>query len=80
MKKELLANLDRVHTTDLGIIRIKRNLSLDTDDVILWCKKLILSENAEIERIGKNWYVTAMGCVITVNAYSYTVITAHIAT
>ena len=26
---------------------------------------------------GKNWYVTAGGCTLTVNAYSLTVITAH---
>ena len=30
-----------------------------------------------IERAGKNWYIL-VGCVrITVNAYSYTIITAH---
>ena len=26
---------------------------------------------------GKNWYVCIDGCVITVNAGSYTIITAH---
>ncbi|WP_445079859.1 DUF3781 domain-containing protein [Enterococcus faecium] len=39
-------------------------------------EKISLS-NAEITRKGKNWYITIDNCIITVNAYSYTVITAH---
>ncbi|HHZ06985.1 MAG TPA: DUF3781 domain-containing protein [Clostridiales bacterium] len=73
----LLANIDRLHTTELGAVRIKKNLSLCTDDVVLWCKKQIQSADAEIERTGKNWYIGIGGCMITVNAYSYTIITAH---
>lgn len=46
--KDLLNNLDKLHTTELGVVRIKRNLSLNVDEFIL-----------------------------TVNAYSYTIITAH---
>lgn len=30
-----------------------------------------------IERRGKNWYISTDNCIITVNAYSYTIITAH---
>lgn len=33
-KSELILNLDKLHTTDLGILRIKRNLSLDVEDVV----------------------------------------------
>ena len=75
--KEVLNNLDKLHTTELGVIRIKRNLSLNTDDVVAWCKDKINSENAVITRNGKNWYVNIDACIITVNAYSYTIITAH---
>ncbi len=74
---ELLKNLDKLHTTELGIERIKRNLSLDTDDVVGWCKTKINSANAVITRSGKNWYVNIDSCILTVNAYSYTIITAH---
>ncbi len=74
---ELLNNLDKLHTTELGIERIKRNLSLDTDDVVGWCKTKINSANAVIIRSGKNWYVNIDSCILTVNAYSYTIITAH---
>lgn len=34
---ELLKKLNHLHTTELGITRIKRNLSLDTDNVVEWC-------------------------------------------
>lgn len=74
---ELLQNIDKLHTTELGIIRIKRNLALDTSDVVAWCKTKIELPDATITRKGKNWYISVEGCIITVNAYSYTIITAH---
>ena len=74
---ELLNNLEKLHTTELGVVRIKRNLSLDTDDVVGWCRDKIKSDNAAITKSGKNWYVNIDGCRITVNANSYTIITAH---
>lgn len=77
MSNELLMNLDKLHTTELGVVRIKRNLSLDTDDVVGWCKMKTSSPDAVIKRNGKNWYVTIEGCIITINAYSFTIITAH---
>lgn len=77
MTNELLINLDKIHTTDLGLLRIRKNLSLDAEDVVAWCRDKIKAENADITRKGKNWYVSADGCIITVNAYSYTIITAH---
>ena len=74
---ELLNNIAKLHTTELGAVRIKRNLSLECDDVVAWCREKVLSSEAVIERKGKNWYITVDECVITVNAYSYTIITAH---
>ena len=76
---ELLKNLDKLHTTELGVERIKRNLSLDIDTnaVVDWCKTKINPAHATITRSGKNWYVSVDNCIITVNAYSYTIITAH---
>ena len=73
----LFDNMDRIHTTDMGVDRIKRNLSLDGVDVVDWCKSKIMSDKAEISRQGKNWYIRVDGCIITVNASSYTIITAH---
>ena len=77
MANELLENLDRLHTTELGVIRIKKNLSLNVENVIEWCKEKISLSNAEITRKGKNWYVHFDGCILTINADSYTIITAH---
>ncbi len=73
----LIENIDKLHTTEMGIIRIKKNLQIETDDVVRWCKARILDENTSIERVGKNWYAAVDDCIITVNAHSYTIITAH---
>ena len=75
-QNELLENLDKLHTTELGVVRIKRNLSLDTENVVEWCRNKINSDNAVITRTGKNWYIDIDTCIITVNAHSYTIITA----
>jgi hypothetical protein len=72
----LLSNLAKLHTTALGVLRIKRNLGLTTDDVTAWCRQEI-ARAAVIIRKGKNWYAAADEVVITVNAHSYTIITAH---
>jgi hypothetical protein len=73
---ELIKNIGLLHTTELGVKRIKQNLELTTDDVIDWCKQSILSSE-NITKKGKNWYVYTNKSVITVNVYSYTIITAH---
>ena len=74
---ELLDNLDKVHTTEMGSDRIKRNIEVDVEDIVEYCIDKIKQENAVIEREGKNYYVTVDGIIITVNASSYTIITAH---
>jgi len=60
----------------MGINRIKKNLELETNDVIDWCKKKI-KKAKNIVMNGKNWYVDTGGSVITINKHSYTIITAH---
>lgn len=74
---ELLTNIEKIHTTEMGAERIKKNLKLETQDVVLFCKSKILDENCKISRKGKNWYCEIDNMIITVNAYSYTIITAH---
>jgi len=75
-RSSLTKNLDKLHTTSLGAERIKHNLSLQTDDVVAWCSDAAKKADVIIGR-GKNWYVYRDGAVITVNAHSYTIITAH---
>ncbi|MCI9110928.1 MAG: DUF3781 domain-containing protein [Bacilli bacterium] len=77
-KDILLSNIDRIHTTELGILRIKKNLKLDTDNVVDYCKKKILDKNCNIYKQGKNWYCEIDNIKITINSYSYTIITAHL--
>ena len=62
----------------MGISRIEKNLKLDTDDVVLYCKNKVLDQKCNIYKQGKNWYCEVDGVKITVNSYSYTIITAHI--
>lgn len=74
----LISNLDKLHTTEMGIDRIKRNINLNIDDVVLWCRNKIVDSNSIIYRKGKNWYIIIDNYKITVNAYCYTIITAHL--
>ncbi|MFA6843981.1 MAG: DUF3781 domain-containing protein [Bacilli bacterium] len=73
----LLDHIDKLHSTEAGIQRIKTNLELDTEDVVTWCKQKIQQKNAIISSKGKNWYILVGGCKITVNITKYTIITAH---
>ena len=74
--KEIMENINKIHTTELGKVRIKKNLELETEDVVKWCKNKV--KNADnIIRKGKNWYVYKGDVIITINANSYTIITAH---
>lgn len=75
--KELINNINKVHTTDMGVLRIKKNLNIATD-VVEYCKDKILDKNCNIYKKGKNYYCEIDNIIITVNSYSYTIITAHI--
>ncbi|MCL2234908.1 MAG: excinuclease ABC subunit UvrA [Defluviitaleaceae bacterium] len=68
--------LDKLQTTELGSERVRKNLDLGGVDVVQWCREQIATAT-NIEKKGKNWYVTGDGCVITINAGSHTIITAH---
>jgi hypothetical protein len=78
MKKnnDLLNNFEKIHSTELGILRIKRNLDLEIKDVVDWCKQKTKQAD-NIYKKGKNRYVSFENYIITINAYSYTIITAH---
>ena len=73
---DLLVNIDRLHTTDMGIDRIKKNIGID-GNVVLYCKNKILDKRCNIYKRGKNYYCEVDNIIITVNSYIYTIITAH---
>jgi len=71
-------DIDKLHTTELGAERMMRNLGLDLGDVVAWCKQTVRSADNEFKlRKGKNWYVFCKEYVLTINANSHTIITAH---
>lgn len=76
-KQSLLANLNKIHTTEFGITRIKKNLNLDTDDVVAFCKKKITAADCLVYKQGKNYYCLIDDIRFTIHANSYTIITAH---
>ena len=77
-KQILLNNINKVHTTEMGINRIIKNLKLNTNDVVEYCKNKVLDKNCNIYKQGKNWYCEIENIIVTINSYSYTIITAHI--
>lgn len=74
---DLLLNIDKIHTTPMGENRIRKNLGTNSPDVVELCINMILNPDCKITRNGKNWYAEIDNCIITVNAYSFTIITAH---
>ena len=76
-KNELLLNINKLHTTKLGADRIKNNLNLKNKDVIKYCREKILNKNCKIYKKGKNLYCELNDIIMTVNSFSFTIITAH---
>ena len=72
----LLENVDKIHTTEMGVGRIQRNLGID-DEPVGYCISKLKQEDAVVTREGKNYYVVVDNCRITINASSFTIITAH---
>lgn len=77
-KEVLLSNINKLHTTKMGIDRIKKNLKLEHNNVVEYCKMKVIDKNCVICKQGKNWYCEIDNIRITINSYSYTIITAHI--
>ena len=49
-KQILIKNIDLVHTTEMGVDRIKRNLKIETNDVVGYCKQKVLDKSCNIYR------------------------------
>ena len=77
-KDVLVANIDKLHTTEMGVERIKKNLKINNNDVVKYCKEKVLDNRCNIYKKGKNFYCEIDNIIITINLYSYTIITAHI--
>lgn len=75
-KGMLLENIDKIHTTEMGVGRIQKNLGIDEEPVD-YCIGKLKKEDSVVTKEGKNYYVEVDGCTITINSSSYTIITAH---
>lgn len=75
---DLLKNINKIHTTDMGAERIKKNLKLSEIDVVEFCRNKIVDSECYIYKLGKNWYCEIDNLKITINSFSYTIITAHV--
>lgn len=73
----LISNVNKIHTTKMGIDRIKNNLNIESENVIEYCKRLVLNDKCLIYKLGKNWYCEINHIRLTINANSFTIITAH---
>ena len=75
-KKVLLENIDRIHTTEMGVGRIQRNLEI-SEEPVSYCILKLKKEDSKVTKEGKNYYIDVDDCIITVNSSSFTIITAH---
>ncbi len=73
---KLLTDLHKIHTTEKSAERIRKNLKL-TQDPFSYCMKKLEEEHFIAHIKGKNWYVEFEDCILTINANTYTIITAH---
>ena len=77
-EKELLcSHIHEIHTTELGMKRIQKNLQIYDVDVVDFLKNKILDLRSVTYRKGKNYYCEIDSIRITINSYNYCVITAH---
>ncbi len=67
----LRENSNKIHTTPLGEMRIRKNTGKTSE----WCRDEI--QNCSVEKRGKNYYCTTNNICIVINAKSFTIITAH---
>ena len=76
-KKELINNIDKIHTTKRGEERIKKNLKITSTNVVEYIKEKIQDKTCILSIKGKNYYCEIDNIRITINANNYCIITAH---
>ena len=75
-KETLISNIDKIHTTVLGIDRIRKNINLH-DDVVKYIINKIKKYNCVVYKNGKNYYCEIDNIKITINSRNFCIITAH---
>lgn len=72
----ILDNFKKLHVSNEGKSRIRSNLSIDTSDILGFCKKQLESPN-KILKDRSNYYVECPDCNITISSSSFMILTAH---
>lgn len=75
-REVLIENIDKIHTTEMGIGRIQKNLGIE-EEPVSYCISKLKQENSVVTKEGKNYYVEVDDCIITINSSSFTIITCH---
>ena len=75
-KEVLIENIDKIHTTEMGVGRIQKNLRI-SEEPVSYCISKLKQDNSVVTKEGKNYYVEVDDCKITINSSSFTIITAH---
>ncbi len=86
--QNLIQNIDKIHTTQNGVMRIIKNTGLFEhfyqksrenahDKIIDFCRQIIKNNTSKITIRGKNYYVEFDNIIWTINRHSFTIITAH---
>lgn len=77
-KERLIKNTQKIVTTAKGKERIQQNLGIAPNvDIVKFCIEQIKQADI-IYRRGKNWYIESNNYLITINAKSFTIITAKV--
>ena len=74
-KEILILNINKIHTTTLGIKRIENNLGIKCD--MNYLKDKIIKSDCVYKK-GKNYYCEIDNIKLTININNYCIITAHI--
>ena len=63
-KEILINNINKIHTTNMGLDRIKKNLKLDNYDIIEYIKNIIKNKDTITYKKGKNYYCETDNIII----------------
>ena len=75
--RELINNINKIHTTKLGEQRIKNNLDI-SNNVVDYLKEKVTDNKCLVYKKGKNYYCEVDNMIVTINSYNYCIITAHL--
>lgn len=79
--QNLIQNIDKIHTTQMGLARIIKNVGIyrqnSYNEIINFCREIINNPSTKIIIRGKNYYIELNDIILTINRHSFTIITAH---